>query len=372
MEIFGDYFRGNAMGQIKKIAILTGGGDCPGLNAAIRAVTKTAILDHGCEVIGILDGFEGAVQERKIDLHYDNVANILSLGGTILGTSNKSDPFNHKGVDTVPSKDPEKIVGNLERWGIDALFCIGGDGTLFISTELQKIWPRLIGIPKTIDNDLKATDQTFGFDTACNFVTHAIDRIHSTAQSHHRIMVIEVMGRYAGWIALEGGLSGGGDIILVPELPFEFEKVSQVIDERKKRGKRFSIVIVAEGAHPKGGGLIVKKRCEESPDPIRLGGIGQYVSNTLQEMTGLESRATVLGHLQRGGSPSFFDRLLATRYGHHAVKIAAGGTFGKMVSLQGTQMTAVDLSEATSSLKRITPEHNLIKLARSIGTSFGV
>lgn len=358
--------------SIKKVGILTGGGDCPGLNAAIRAITRTAIVDLGCEVRGIEDGFEGLVTGRSRILEHSDVSNILPLGGTILGTSNKADPFAFTGNGGKPQDLSDRVVDNLKSWGIDALFCIGGDGTLSIATRLLKKWDRIIGIPKTIDNDLLCTERTFGFDTACNFVTESIDRIHHTAQSHHRVMVIEVMGRYAGWIALQGGLAGGGDIILIPEMPFSFEKVAMAVKERSKKGKRFSIVIVAEGARPEGEGYEVKKTVKDSPDPVRLGGIGERVTEYVETATGHESRVTVLGHLQRGGSPSFADRVLASGYGIAAVKFAANGLFGKMAALKNNDIVPVELSEATSGLKLVTPDHVLVKAARSLGTWFGV
>ncbi len=357
---------------IKTIGILTGGGDCPGLNAAIRAVAKTAIHDCGWEVKGILDGFEGLVTGKSKQLESSDVSNILTLGGTILGTSNKANPFSFSQNGGKPKDLSGLAVENLKKWKIDALFCIGGDGTLSIANKLRGKWENIIGIPKTIDNDLKCTEQTFGFDSACNFVTQSIDRIHYTAQSHHRVMVIEVMGRYAGWIALQGGLSGGGDIILIPELPFSFEKITEAVKNRSKQGKRFSIVIAAEGAHPAGEDYEVKKVVADSPDPIRLGGIGARIADHIEKTTGHESRVTVLGHLQRGGSPSFVDRLLATAYGIAAVKFASKNMFGKMVALKERDIVPVDLEEATSGLKLVPADHKLIKAALSLGTSFGV
>ena len=356
----------------RTVGILTGGGDCPGLNAVIRAITKIAIIDSRCEVIGIHDGFEGAVEGHARKLGYDDVSNILNLGGTILGTSNKANPFEYNLHGCKGENKVKQTLENFKNWKLDALFCIGGDGTLTIANKLREFFPNIIGIPKTIDNDLKATDQTFGFDTACEFVTEAIDRIHSTAQSHHRAMVVEVMGRYAGWIALEAGLAGGGDIILLPEMPFKFEKVTEAIENRRSKGKRSSIIIVSEGAHPEGEGLCVRETVKDSPDPIRLGGIGQVVANRIEKATGIESRFTVLGHLQRGGTPSFFDRLLATRYGAKAAELATNNDFGKMVALKGNEIIGVDINDAVESLKLVTPDHPLVKVAKSVGTSFGV
>lgn len=357
--------------KIKRIGILTGGGDCPGLNAVIRAVAKKAIFDYGWEVIGINDGFHGAVEKRGARLDLKDVSNILNLGGTILGTSNIADPFEYTLHGKKATDESDRMINNFKEFGIDALFCIGGDGTLSIANRLQKKWPHVIGIPKTIDNDLMATDQTFGFDTACNFVTEALDRIHTTAQSHHRVMVIEVMGRYAGWIALEGGLAGGGDIVLIPEIPFKYEKIIEAVDRRARKGKRFSIIVVSEGAHAKGEGYCVDQVIDESPDPIRLGGIGKHISNFVQKETGHESRVTVLGHLQRGGTPSFYDRVLGTRYGVRAAILAKDGDFGTMVALRGREIVPVSLEEATASLRLVVPNHPLVEVARSVGTHFG-
>jgi len=357
---------------IKKIAILTGGGDCPGLNAAVRAIAKTCIHDYGWNVVGILDGYEGLVTGHMREVSYDAVSNILFLGGTVLGTSNKANPFKFYEDGKEPADLSDTAVKNLKKWDVDVLFCIGGDGTLSIAHRMLEKWPRIIGVPKTIDNDLSATDQTFGFDSACAFATMAIDRIHSTAVSHHRAMVIEVMGRYAGWIALESGLAGGGDIILIPEFPFNFDKIIEVIGSRSKAGKRASIVVVAEGAHPAGEDYTVNGIVKDSPDPIRLGGIGKRVADHIEKHTGHEPRVTVLGHLQRGGSPTFYDRVLATRYGHKAAALAREENFGKMAALKGNEIVGVDISEATSELKLVTADNSLVAVAKSLGTSFGI
>jgi len=349
----------------KTIAVMTGGGDCPGLNAAIRAIVRTAILDYDCSVVGILNGYEGLTKGLARPLTFDDVSNILPLGGTMLGTSNKASLYDPRDVSDV-------AVKNLKKWGVDTFFCIGGDGTFAIAGKFLKKWPKMIGVPKTIDNDLKATDQTIGFDTACSFVTEALDRLHSTAASHHRVMVVEVMGRYAGWVALNGGLAGGGDVILIPEMPFSLEKVAQTIEERKKRGKRASIVVVAEGAHPAGGRRVVQGYVKDSPDPIRLGGIGRFVADSIQETTGLESRVTVLGHLQRGGSPTFVDRMLATGFGVAAVQLMGKKEFGKIVVLRGRQIAGVDIKEATGGQRLVKPDSLLVQTARSLGISFGV
>lgn len=355
----------------RTVGILTGGGDCPGLNAVIRAIAKTVHHDYDWNVVGILDGYDGLVTGRSKNLTFNDVSNILTLGGTILGTSNKANPFEFYENGKGPVDLSDRAVKNFKKWNIDALFCIGGDGTLSIANRLLKKWPRIIGVPKTIDNDLAATDQTFGFDTACGFVTEALDRIHSTAEAHHRVMVIEVMGRYAGWIALEGGLAGGGDIILIPEMPFSFDKIEEAIHERARKGKRSTLVIVSEGAHPAGEDYCVKKIVSDSPDKLRLGGIGNRVADEIEKRTGHESRVTVLGHLQRGGSPSFYDRILATKYGVAAAELAKKEMFGKMVALKGTEIVSVDIKEAIGTLRTVPTDHPLIKAAISLGTSFG-
>lgn len=356
----------------KTIAILTGGGDCPGLNATIRAITKSAIIDNGWNVLGFCDGYFGLIEKKVRKLSYSDVSNILSLGGTILGTSNKANPFQYFKTPKKAIDVSAQVVRYLKKLKVDTLFCIGGDGTLSIANRLQKKWPHVIGIPKTIDNDLSATDQTFGFNTACSFVTEAIDRIHSTAQSHHRVMVIEVMGRYAGWIALGGGLAGGGDVILIPEMPFSYDKIEKIVLERSKKGKRFTIIVAAEGAHPINEELVVRDYIKDSPDPIRLGGIAEKIASEIEKRTGLESRYTVLGHLQRGGAPTFFDRVLATTFGVTAVKLAEENNFGKMVAYKNGKITAVTLEKAVAKLKLVSKDHPLIKVAKSVGTSFGV
>jgi 6-phosphofructokinase 1 len=357
--------------SIKRAGILTGGGDCPGLNAAIRAIARKASSEYGWEVLGILDGYEGAIEGKAKPLGYDDVAGILPRGGTILGTSNKASPFDLKDGVECETERTEKMLRQLDAWKLDVLFCIGGDGTLSIANKFNDLWPRVIGLPKTIDNDLKCTERTFGFDTACAFVTEAIDRLHTTADSHHRVMVVEVMGRYAGWIALSGGLAGGGDVILIPEIPFTYERIVDAIRERTARGRRSSIVVVSEGAHARGEKLVVRSIVKDSPDPIRLGGIGQHVADHIEEATGHETRVTVLGHLQRGGSPTFFDRILATTCGTKAVELAAKEDFGKMVALKDNALHGVPLADATAGLKLVTPDHELVKTALALGTRFG-
>jgi len=360
--------------KIRRIGVLTGGGDCPGLNAVIRSVVKTAIHDYGIEVTGIKDGFLGLIEDRMISLGNDDVSNILTLGGTILGTSNRANPFSFtvKEGDALIKRDVSaRVVENYEKRGLDGLICIGGDGTLSVARDFLERGLRIVGVPKTIDNDLSETDLTFGFDTAVANATDAIDKIHTTAQSHHRVMVVETMGRYAGWLALYAGLAGGGDIILIPEIPYEMKSVIRAIRERVKRGKRSSIVIVAEGAKPLGGDVVVKKLVEGSFEPIRLGGIGSKLSEEIERLTGIESRAIVLGHIQRGGSPTAFDRILATRFGNEAVNLMVKKKNGLMVNLKGDKLASVAIADAVGKLKLVPLVSPLLASARSIGISFG-
>jgi phosphofructokinase-like protein len=326
------------------------------------------------EVTGIKDGFLGLIEDRMISLGNDDVSNILTLGGTILGTSNRANPFSFvvKEGDTWVKRDVSaRVVENYEKRDLDGLICIGGDGTLSVARDFLKRGLRIIGVPKTIDNDLSETDVTFGFDTAVANATDAIDKIHTTAQSHHRVMVVETMGRYAGWLALYAGLAGGGDIILIPEIPYDLKRVVRSIKERVRRGKRSSIVIVSEGAKPVGGDMVVKKVVEGSFEPIRLGGIGTKLSEEIERLTGIESRAIVLGHIQRGGSPTAFDRILATRFGNEAVHRMMDGENGVMVALKGENLTSVPIEDAVRGLKLVPLDSSLLASARSLGISFG-
>src|SRR3989339_1846934 len=289
--------------KVKRVGILTGGGDCPGLNAVIRGVTKSAI-DHGMSVVGIIDGFEGLVEGKSKEIYRSDVSGILAIGGTILGSSNKGDPFHFpveiNGKIEIVDKS-QGALKNYQAWGLDAIIAIGGDGTMHICNKLSKMGMNVIGVPKTIDNDLEATDMTFGHDSAVYVVSMALDRLHTTASSHHRVMVVEVMGRYAGWIALNGGLSGGADIILIPEIPFSWDKIYKKIHERQLMGKRFSLICVAEGAKPVDGEMVIKGTDRKRTDPVRLGGIAELVAANIEKHTKRETRVTVLGHLQRGG-----------------------------------------------------------------------
>jgi 6-phosphofructokinase 1 len=360
--------------KLRRIGVLTGGGDCPGLNAVIRAVVKTAAFDHGIDVVGIIDGYAGLIRDRVRPLTTEDVGGILALGGTVLGSSNRDDPFR------VPVEEDgrrtyrdlsEQALKTARHHGLECVIVVGGDGSLSIARDLSGRGVRLIGVPKTIDNDLAATDVTFGFDSALAIATEAVDRLHTTAMSHHRVMVLEVMGRYAGWIALQAGMAGGGDVILIPEIPFEISCVAGVIRERRYRGRDFAIVVVAEGAKPKGGDLLVAKTVEDSTDPIRLGGIGNWVAAELERHLEMETRATVLGHLQRGGVPTAFDRILGTRFGCKAVEAAVAGEDGVMVALRGREITTVDLRDAVAEIRRVDPHGELAAAARSVGTSFG-
>ena len=357
---------------MKKIGILTGGGDCPGLNAVIRAIAKTAMLRYGYEVIGFEDGFLGLIENRYRSLNYETTSGILALGGTILGTSNKANPFqfwqkNAKGefYDTDVSG---QAVENYHRLGLDALVCIGGDGTFTISDGLQQAGLNIVGVPKTIDNDIYGTDQTFGFDTAVNTITEAIDKIQTTAIAHHRAMVIEVMGRNAGWLALVSGVAGGADIILLPEADFDIQKVAGRVQERSKA---YTIIVVAEGAKEIAGNKIIDRVVKDSPDPVRLGGIGKVVANQVEDLTGVEARVTVLGHLQRGGSPSPYDRMLCTLFGEKAARMIHEGEFGRWVCWRNNKTETEALSFAAGRQRLVPPDHPLIEAARSIGVRFG-
>ncbi|NLL51186.1 MAG: 6-phosphofructokinase [Peptococcaceae bacterium] len=357
----------------KRIGVLTGGGDCPGLNAVIRAVVKSATF-KGIEVIGIRDGFKGAVEQDFVKLGLQQVSGILHRGGTILGTSNRDNPFAYwveeKGR-KIQKDCSDRVLANLAQQGIEDLIVIGGDGSLNIALELMQKGLRVIGVPKTIDNDLMATDFTFGFQSAVDTAQDALDKLHTTAESHHRVMILEVMGRYAGWIALYAGLAGGADVILIPEIPYSIEKVAEAVNLRKEKGKKFSIIVAAEGARPIDGEMVVKTRLEGRTDPVVLGGVGAKVAEDLEGLIGLETRVTVLGHIQRGGSPNAYDRVLATRYGTAAIDAVIAGETGKMVALKGTEIVTVPLAEAVSHLKKIPLHHPVMLTARAVGLRFG-
>jgi phosphofructokinase-like protein len=335
---------------MEKIGILTGGGDCPGLNPVIRAVVRKAHLE-GYEVLGIKNGWKGLVESDTVKLDLHSVSGILPRGGTILGTSR-----------TNPYKKPEdlaKVLANYKALGLNALIAVGGEDTLGVANKLVKEGLNVVGVPKTIDNDLNGTDYTFGFDTALNIATECIDRLHTTAESHHRIMVVEVMGRHAGWIATESGIAGGADMILIPEIPIDLEEVCQVIKKRHQRGKTFSIVVVAEGAEFKSGTQLIEVTQDAKLDEfghVRLGGIGEILAKEIEKRTGYETRVTVFGHIQRGGSPTAFDRILGTRFGVKAVDLVKQKKFGQMVSLTGNKIISVPIAEAVKELKTVDME----------------
>ncbi len=364
-----------AKAKLKSIAVLTGGGDCPGLNAVIRAVTKTAITRYGMKVWGIQDGYLGLIEGRINPLTYEDTSNILTAGGTILGTSNTSNPFKFlvESNGKMKLKDvSDQCVANLKERGIEALVCIGGDGTMASAAAFAKKGLPVIGVPKTIDNDLVGTDVTFGFDTAVTIATEAIDRIHTTAGSHHRVMIVEVMGRYAGWIALYAGAAGGADVILLPEIPYRSEAICEYVLGRSQRGKRFSIVVVSEGASEEDGEVVVRKRIANSPDPIRLGGIANKLAEDINEETGLDCRAVVLGHVQRGGTPTPHDRTLATMLGHSAIELLASGVKNRLVVWKDGGLSSVPLARVAGKVKKVPKNHPLITAAKAIGTSFGI
>lgn len=331
-----------------RIGILTGGGDCPGLNPVIRAVVRRAMI-AGHQIIGVKNGWKGMVENDTTPLTLDSVSGILSRGGTILGTS-RTNPYKKEG-------DVEKVKENFKKMGLDALVAVGGEDTLGVASKLVKDGlSNIVGVPKTIDNDLSATDYTFGFDTALNIAMDCIDRLRTTAESHHRIMVAEVMGRHAGWIALEAGIAGGADVILIPEIPIDIEEVCGILKKKHERGKLFSIVVVAEGAQFKETGMILQEKKLDAFGHVRLGGIGEELGHLIEKNTGYETRVSVLGHIQRGGSPTAFDRVLGTRLGVKAVELILNKRFGKMVALQGVKIVDVPLEEAVKALKTVDME----------------
>ncbi len=332
-----------------KFGVLTGGGDCPGLNAVIRAVVRKGIDVHGDQLFGFRDGWHGPLEGDGEELSIESTRGILPRGGTILGTS-RTNPFKRDG-------GPEAIAATVNEHGLDGLIAIGGEDTLGAANRLHaEHGLNVVGVPKTIDNDIGATDVTFGFDTALHVATEAIDRLHTTAESHHRVMVVEVMGRHAGWIALYSGVAGGADVILIPEQPFDIDEVCRLIDRRHSRGRTFSIVVAAEGALPREGTMQVEGGDTDEFGHVRLGGIGHQLEQEIEQRTGFETRAVVLGHVQRGGTPTAYDRVLATRFGVGAIDAAHEGRWGMMPALRGTKIELVQLSEAVAELRTVTPE----------------
>lgn len=372
------------MTQIKKVAILTAGGDCPGLNPVIRAITKTAITKYGLEVLGVRHGYFGLYHGDFINLTLVDVEEISTKGGTILYSSNKDNLFQYpvkdengnllrNGEGKLVYEDVSDVgVENLKNAGVDAIFILGGDGSLTSARDFARKGVRVIGIPKTIDNDLANTDYTFGFDTAISVATDGLDRVRTTGMSHHRIMVVEIMGRGAGWLTLHSGIAGAADVILLPEIPYDINKVAEKIIADKKNGKEFSIVAVAEGAKSVDGEQIVAKVIEDSADSIRLGGVGAIVADRLERLTGSEARATTLGHIQRGGTPTAHDRVLSARYGFAAVELCMKGGFGRMVALRGDEITDVSLEDVIGKkTKNVDPSGELVTLAKAMGVCFG-
>lgn len=358
----------------KRIGILTGGGDCPGINAVIRAVARKAMLETDAEIVGIFDGYEGLVNNRFRKLELSDLSGILTVGGTILGTSKKANPYRYAITKNgkLTFKDlSRRAFDNIHRMGLDCMVVIGGDGTLGIAYRLFKDGLPVVGIPKTIDNDILGTDVTFGFDSALWIATEGIDRLHTTAQSHHRVMIVEVMGHNAGWIALHSGIAGGGDIILIPEIPYNIGAIVKKVRDRHKHGKRFSIIVVAEGAKPKGGEVVVQRIVKESSDPIRLGGIGFVLGQQVENITGIETRTVVMGHLQRGGSPTPHDRVLATQLGTKAADMIQRKEFGFMAGVQKCALVNVPLKDVSKGVRKVPLDHPLIKSARSLDTCFG-
>ena len=346
------------------VGVLTGGGDCPGLNAVIRGVTKS-LLRTGARVTGIERGFMGMIERRSRPLDARAVSGIINEGGTILGTHNFANPFAWKGEDVSP-----RVMEYVKELGLDALVAIGGDGTMSIANRFTPLGLPVVGVPKTIDNDLMYTDRTFGFDSAVSIVAEALARLETTACSHGRVMVLETMGRYAGWIALEGGLAGGADIILIPERPYDLQEVIRVCKEREKK-QGYTIICIAEGARPVDGRMTVQAHLENSPDPIRLGGVANVLREQLKEHLESEVRSTQLGHVQRGGTPTPYDRVLATRFGWYAAKMVANGEFGRMVALKGDECTSVPIEEVANRTRNVPDDSTLLDVATSLGISLG-
>jgi 6-phosphofructokinase 1 len=358
---------------IQTIGILTGGGDCPGLNAVIRAVVKSAALQHGWTVLGIPDGYDGLILSEKVrPLTEADVSGILPRGGTILGTSNRGNPFAYPVIEngqTVLKDVSARLLENFRKLSLDALVIVGGDGTMKIGLELFRRGTPIVGVPKTIDNDLSATEITFGFDTALHTATEAVDKLHSTAESHHRVMLVEVMGREAGWIALHAGIAGGAHVILIPEIPFALAKVAAAIDQRARSGRLFSIIVVAEGCRLVGDHSVLPQSGEYyTPKSGEVANaVGSWISREMRR----ETRVTVLGHIQRGGSPSPFDRVLSTRLGVAAVELIARGEFGRMVCLHCAAIESTPIEKAIGAVRTVDPQGELVRTARAIGISFG-
>ncbi|MBA3534546.1 MAG: 6-phosphofructokinase [Ardenticatenales bacterium] len=360
--------------KVQRIAVLTGGGDAPGLNAVLRAVTRTAILQEGWEVLGIRHGFEGLLSNEEgdiIPLTWERVAGLLPRGGTILGAASHSNDQLFtigEGGEVIVSEEAKQCVRDrLAALGVNALIIIGGDGTMTMGQQFYEAGIPLVGVPKTIDNDLPVTELTFGFDSALDEATDALDRLHTTAESHNRVMIVEVMGRNSGWIALHAGVAGSADVILIPEIPFTISKICEKIEERRQRGRNFSIIVVAEGAAPLEGAQLYKEYLGQ----VSLGGIGHWVGQQIAEQCGVQTRTVVLGHLQRGGSPSAFDRILATLFGASAVRLIAKGKFGYLTALQCGDIVSIPIKDAVGMQKKVPIDGKLVQTARGLGISFG-
>ena len=361
---------------MKRIGVLTGGGDCPGINAVLRAVTKTAIYKHGLRVFGIEDGFLGLIEGRIAELTSFHVSGILTRGGTILGTDNRTNPGHlYTGDDAegnpVFADVSDRCLRNLERFELDALIIIGGDGTMACAAPFVEAGVRCVTVPKTIDNDVAGTDITFGFLTAVETATDALDRLHSTAMSHSRVMVCEMMGRNAGWIALHAGLASGSDVILIPEIPFRIESICEFVEGRMQRGRGFSIISCAEGARAVDGDRVVADLDPSRPEPVRLGGVGQTVARAIAERSGIEARTTVLGYIQRSGTPTASDRVLATQFGYRAVELLVEGASARMVVMRDGRLGDVDMNVAVGAQRLVRPNDPLIETARAVKTCFG-
>ena len=359
--------------QAKRIGILTGGGDCPGLNAVIRAVAKAG-MSGGMEVVGIEDGYLGLIENRFRVLSLAETSGLLTQGGTILGSSNKANPSAYavrEGDKWVTRDVRQQVVEHCRAAALDALVVIGGDGTMSGAARLIECGLNIVGVPKTIDNDLWSTDITFGHDTAVATASDALDKVHTTASSHHRVIVVELMGRYAGWLAIHAGVASGADVILIPEIPFNMEKVVEKCAQRSRVGKRFTIVAVAEGATPGGGKQFVERVVENSPDPVRLGGVGKFVADAIEKATGLESRFIVLGHIQRGGIPTPRDRILATRFGYHAFELLVSGHFGEVVVERQGAISSVKIADVADKVRTVPIDSSIVRVARGIGTCLG-
>jgi 6-phosphofructokinase 1 len=362
------------MKPIKRIGLLTGGGDAPGLNAVVRGVAKAAMNTYGARIFGFYDAFRGLVRGEGKWLQWSDVSGILTQGGTILGTTNRDNPFDyiddHRHPDRKRDASPD-VVRNYRKLGLDALIAVGGDGTLQCAHKMSKLGLKVVGVPKTIDNDVRGTELTFGFNTAVTTATEAADKLHTTAASHHRVMLLEVMGRTAGWLALTTGVAGGGDVVLIPEIPYRLESIAAKIRQRERGGKKFSIIVVSEGAKPRGGAVVVRDRIAGSFEQVRLGGISAILAKEIEDLTGVETRYTILGHLQRGGTPTPFDRFLATQFATAAVELVFTGKFNRMVCLRNGKIGSVSLKVPGTAPRLISPRSQSICMARSIGTCFG-